>query len=207
MIFIWFCVNNMVYCRQSPARLPEKAGISICRVGKERNIYMNLTEFCSTLDARLSAEPSDEKRLEVLVMAIAQAFKVTPEEVAVFSYDGDQEILRFLWPLRLRNAGSLPLSAHNSLVIETIVNNRATLDNAFSTTPHSSIFEQFRLGPESPPKPIQKIMSVPLAANGRIRGAIQVSRKGTSGYEAGIHFTTKELDALSKVAEVCGRYI
>ncbi|HXE96490.1 MAG TPA: GAF domain-containing protein [Dongiaceae bacterium] len=168
---------------------------------------MTLTEFCSSLDERLSAQPSDKERLEIMVKAISQTFKVRPEEVAIFSFDRELEIIRFLWPLRLRNAGSIPLSAHNSLVIETVLKNRAALDNYFSTTPHSSVFEQFRLGPEIPPMPIQKIMSVPLFANGEIKGAIQISRKAPLGNEAGDNFSTNQLAALSKVAEVCARYI
>jgi len=168
---------------------------------------MTLTEFCTSLDASLSSQPSDMERLDIMVTAIARAFKVSQEEVAVFSFDREQEIIRFLWPLRLRNAGSLPLSAHNSLVAGTILNNRASLDNSFSTTPHSSIFEQFRLGSETPSKPIQKIMSVPLSDNGEIKGAIQISRKGSSVNEAGDNFSTNQLAALSKVAEVCARYI
>lgn len=168
---------------------------------------MTLTEFCSSLDASLSSQPSDKERLEIMAKAIAQAFRVSPEEVAIFSFDREQEIIRFLWPSRLRNAGSLPLSAHNSLVTATILKNRATIDNSFSTTPHSSIFEQFRLGPETPPMPIQKIMSVPLSDDGEIKGAIQISRKGSSGNEAGESFSKNQLAALSKVAEVCARYI
>jgi GAF domain-containing protein len=168
---------------------------------------MTLTEFCNSLDERLSSQPSENERLEIMVKAIAQTFKVRLEEVAIFSFDRELEIIRFLWPLRLRSAGSIPLSAHNSLVIETVLKNRAALDNSFSTTPHSSVFEHFRIGPEIPPMPIQKIMSVPLSDNGEVKGAIQISRKGPSGNEAGENFSRSQLDALSRVAEVCARYI
>lgn len=168
---------------------------------------MTLTEFCDSLESRLSSQPSDVERLEIMAQAIAQAFKIRPEEVAIFSFDRQQEIIRFLWPLRLRNAGMLPLSARNSLVAATILNNRPSLDNSFSTTPHSSIFEQFRLGPEVPPMPIQKIMSVPITLDGDITGALQISRKGPSGGEAGENFTANQLAVLAKVAEVCARYI
>jgi hypothetical protein len=92
-------------------------------------------------------------------------------------------------------------------VASTVRDNRPTLDNSFSTTPHASIFERFRLAPDSPPMPIHKIMSVPLACNGEIRGVIQVSRKGETGNSAGDDFSPGQLAALSSMAEVVARFI
>jgi hypothetical protein len=169
---------------------------------------MKVTEFCSSLDEQLSALTSDKGRLEVMARAVSQAFRVKPEEVAIFSFDSQMEMVSFLWPLQLRNAGTVPLSAHNSLVTKTIRDNRATIDNSFTTTPHASIFEQFRLGPdESSRLPIHKIMSAPLSCNGEINGVIQVSRKGQSGVSAGDDFSSSQLAALTNVAEVVARFI
>lgn len=168
---------------------------------------MKLTEFCSSLEAQLSSLPSDDARLERIVMAISQVYRVTPEEVALFLYDSRMEMISFLWPVRLRNAGTLPLNAHNSLVARTVRETRATLDNSFHTTPHASIFERFRLAPDSPPLPIHKIMSVPLSHNGEIKGVIQVSRKGQNGNSAGDDFTPGQLAALTRMAEVVARFI
>lgn len=168
---------------------------------------MTLTEFCSSLETRLSSQPSDVQRLEIMAHAISQAFKVKPEEVAIFSFDAKLEIIYFIWPLRLRNAGMLPLSAHNSLVAKTVRDNRATLDNTFFSTPHASIFEQFRLEPDTAALPIQKIMSVPFSHNGEIKGVIQVSRKGLSADSAGDDFSPNHLAALGKVAEVVARFV
>ena len=165
---------------------------------------MNLVEFCSRLDVRLSSLPSDTERLEAMANAISQAFKA---EVAIFMFDDKQEIVSFLWPVRLRKAGTLPLSAHNSLVTKTIREKRPFLDNSFFTTPHASIFEQFRLDAETSPQPIQKIMSAPLSRNGEIKGVIQVSRKGPSGESAGDDFSANQLAALNTIAEVVARFI
>ncbi len=101
---------------------------------------MDLAEFCNRLDTRLSSLSMDTERLETMARTVGQAFRVSPEEVAIFAFDGEREIVSFLWPLRLRNAGTLPLSAHTSLVTRTIREKRAFLDNSFSTTPHASIF-------------------------------------------------------------------
>jgi hypothetical protein len=168
---------------------------------------MTLTEFCRSLDAQLSSLSTDLERLESMARAISQAFKVTPEEVAIFSYDDKQEILTFLWPLRLKSAGALPLSSHNALAIKTIRENRAFLDNSFSSTPHASIFEHVRLGAETPPLPIQKIMSAPLSINDEIKGVVEVSMKGLNNKAAGNDFTSDQLLALTKIADVVARYI
>jgi hypothetical protein len=168
---------------------------------------MNLTDFCIDLDKRLEAAGDEKERLEISVKGLVQAFTVTPEEVAIFSFDRTMEILYFLWPLRLRNAGNLPLSVHNSLVTRTVRENQSIVDNSFSTTPHASIFEQFRLGPESSPLPIQKIMSVPLCENGAVKGVIQVCRKGADSASSGEAFSSIQLTALTKIAEVVSRHI
>ena len=165
---------------------------------------MDLAEFCSRLDARLSSLPSDTDRLEAMAKAIGQAFKA---EVAIFMFDDKQEIVSFLWPVRLRKAGTLPLSAHNSLVTRTIREKRAFLDNSFVTTPHASIFEQFRMDSETSPQPIQKIMSAPLSHNGEIKGVVQVSRKGPSSESAGDDFSANQLAALNTIAEIVARFI
>jgi GAF domain-containing protein len=168
---------------------------------------MTLAEYCSNLDAVLKGAASDDERLERMAGAIGQLFRVTLDEVAIFMFDREQEMIRFIWPVRLKNAGALPLSAHASLVARTVRDNRTYLDNSFSTTPHASIFELFRLGPEHPPAPIQKIMSAPAVCDGVIRGVVQVSRKGRTSDDAGRDFTPDELAALASVAEVVARHI
>lgn len=168
---------------------------------------MTLTEFCSTLETKLSSLPSENERLEIMASGISQAFKVKPGEVAIFSYDAADEILHFLWPVKLRSAGKLPYSSYSSLAIRTIRENRAILDNSFYTTPHAAIFEQVRLDPEEPPLPIQKIMSAPLSCNEEIKGVIQVSMKSPDSRSAGNDFTENQLLALVKIAAVVARFI
>jgi GAF domain-containing protein len=168
---------------------------------------MIVAEFCSRLEAQLSSQPSDAERFEIMAKTIGWAFNASPNEVAIFQFDDKEEIVSFLWPLRLRKAGTIPISDHSALVIRTIRQKRAFLDNSFFTTPHASIFEQFRLDPQTAPMPIQKIMSVPLYRDDEIKGVIQVSRKGLSGDSAGEDFSANQLAALVKIAEIAVRFI
>ena len=168
---------------------------------------MKLTELCTQLDTRLQSIASAAERLETIVDVIRQGFKVTQEEVAIFLYDHLTETIHFLWPMRLRSAGSIPITAHNSLAVKTIREKQPFLNNSFSNTPHAAIFEQVRLSPEVSPLPIQKIMSAPLPSQSEIIGVIQVSRKGDSGISAGEDFTPAQLTALSKISECVSRFI
>jgi GAF domain-containing protein len=168
---------------------------------------MKLTEFCSSLDARLTSISSDIVRLETIVEVIRQGFKVSQEEVAILLCDEQMETIHFLWPMRLKSAGFIPITSHNSLAVKTLREKQASLNNTFSGAPHASVFEQVRLAPGLPPQPIQKIMSVPLPYQGKIIGVIQVSRKGVSLSSAGEDFTSSQLTALSQIAECVAHFI
>jgi hypothetical protein len=162
---------------------------------------MNIADFCSELDLQLGLS-SPAERLALAVKMLCKAYKVTPEEVAIFSYDPTQEQLKFSWPEKLKTSGSIPLNAKSSLVARTLREKRGYLDNRFAKTSHGVIFEAF-----SGDSPIQKIISVPMLCNAEPKGVIQVSRKGAEQSKAGADFSQGEMNALLKMAEVIGRHI
>ncbi len=170
---------------------------------------MNIDEFCQKLEAQLAARPAGEERFKTVAQALSQAFRVKADEVAIFSLDAEAQVLRFLWPAKLKSSGLVPLSSADSLVARTARENKAFLNNRFASAAHTSIFEHFRLGSEEggKPLPIQKIISAPLAADGGIRGVVQVCRKGTDAAVAGGDFGKPELSALVKIARVVVQHI
>lgn len=131
------------------------------------------------------------------------------DEVAIFQLDPDTEQLSFLWPLRLRKSGHIPLCSNESLAARSSRERRAFLNNHFATVTHSSIFENFKLSQDAPsrPHPIQKIISAPLEINGQVKGVIQVSRKGVDSNQAGHDFCSNELEALVAAAGVLARQL
>lgn len=158
-----------------------------------------------SLEKQLSSAGSDVEKYEYTVKAISNAFGCTPDEVGIFSLsDG---FLSFIWPMRLRTAGSLPINADKTLAAKTCREGLSVIDNTFQSTPHASIFENFRLHPDFPSVPIQKIMSVPLVRDGKTIGVIQVSRKGTDHAFVGEDFTDIQLRALTRIAEVLACFI
>ena len=163
---------------------------------------MIVRQFCKTIHAQLCSLDSVEEKLESAAKALSQIFGVRPDEVAIFAYDPRFDILRFSWPVQLRSAGFVPLSARDAPVAMTARHRKAFLDNYFSQTPHLHIFETFQLERTSG-LPIQKIMSVPMVREGgELRGAVQISRKGETPASAGLDFTPQDLDALLQLASV-----
>lgn len=163
---------------------------------------MIVQQFCKTIETQLCTPGSYEEKLECAARALSQIFGVRRDEVAIFSYDPRFEILRFIWPMQLRSAGFVPLSARDALVAMTARHRKPFLDNYFAQTPHLHIFETFQLE-RTGGLPIQKIMSVPMEREGgELRGAIQISRKGETLDSAGVDFTPQDLAALHKLASV-----
>lgn len=158
---------------------------------------MKLADFCSELDLQLGLS-APEKKLALASKMLSQAFKVAPDDIALFSFDATRQELKFCWPEKLKNSGLIPLNAKNSLVARTLREKKGYIDNRFAKVSHGVIFEAF-----SASKPIQKIISVPLAD----KGVVQVSRKGAEAKESGPDFNQGELNALQQMAEVLARHV
>jgi len=170
---------------------------------------MKISDFCNRLEDRLASRAAGEGRIELIVQAVHKAFKVSPDEVALFTLDGEAAVLCFLWPLKLRSSGFVPLSSSDSLAAQTARDNRPYLNNRFASAQHASIFESIRLSSDQNgrPDPIQKIISAPLSIEGDVKGVIQVCRKGSDPAKAGPNFSREELDALAEIARSIARYL
>ena len=162
---------------------------------------MNIVEFCAEMDQQLGRS-SQQDRLPLAVKLLCKAFKVEGGDIALFLLDTEEEMLRFIWPEKLRNSGAIPVNAKNSLVARTLRDKRGFLDNRFAKSAHGVIFEAFSGG-----NPIQKILSVPILAGEETQGVIQISRKGADHKDAGADFSQAELTALQKMAEIIGRHL
>lgn len=170
---------------------------------------MDVSDICSDLDLQLGLSVEND-RVQIAAETLSSAFDVSSDEVALFALDKRLEVLRFLWPERLRASGTIPLSSKGSLVARTAHENRAYLDNHFAKTAHSFIFEFVpeKSGKSATCLPIQKILSVPwLDAQGTLKGVIQISRKGPQPTEAGPDFSKEDLLALQRMAEVVSRHV
>ena len=166
---------------------------------------MNPDEFCRQLELRLQGLPSGPARVAEAVRGLQQAFGVGTDAIALVALKGT--VLNFLWPEKLQKVGFIPLNSHDSLVARTVRENRGFVHNRFATARHAGVFEMVQLDQErkEKPRPIQKILSVPLpGADGTVKGAVQVSRKGAKDDPALPDFTPQDLAFLGRLATILG---
>jgi transcriptional regulator with GAF, ATPase, and Fis domain len=160
---------------------------------------------------RSNRKPTEEDIVAV-VKELARMFSVKLHEVAVLEVAQNGTILSFVYPPKLKKAGSIPLSTTNSLATRTVREKRPEMINNFPAQKHPTVFESIALEESADPKapkaerhPIQKIMSVPLLAEGKAVGVIQVSRKGKSPTTAGADFTIRDLTTLVTTAGIIAK--
>lgn len=142
---------------------------------------------------------------------ICKIYSLHEDEVAILRLERNQ--LRFIYPAKLENVGSIPLNTSNSVAARTASSKRAEVINNFAQTKHASVFESVELGQhkqiaigdkkaaaeERATHVIQKLMSVPVVSPTGVQGVIQVSRKGRSAPDAGADFTPADLQKLVQI--------
>jgi hypothetical protein len=142
---------------------------------------------------------------EKIAAALAAEFKVQPDEVGILRVEGDS--LVFVHPAKLHNLGRIPLNTSSSVAVRTLNTKRPEIMNNFTKTKHTSFFEMVDIGGKKDgPKlgkeygTIQKLMTVPVIAAGKVVGVIQVSRKGPTLIVAGPDFGSADLQKLVGMA-------
>lgn len=174
---------------------------------------MDIDAFCQKMEERLCALTDPQTRLTAAVDLLGEAFRVQPDEVAIFTRRQmfDQEVLCFLWPKHLAESASsyVPLTSENSLAVQTFLKDRPFINLTFASTPHASYFEMVPSQKNSGkrPPPIQKTISAPAKTEGGFQGVIQVCHKGGSLEEAGKHFAPQDLERLKRAATVMARHL
>jgi len=151
-----------------------------------------------------TGSPVEVATLGKLAVQIAKAFSVKDDEVAVLALILNDKFLKFVVPTKLQNIGTIPITSTTALAARTARDKRPEVINNFAIAKHSTVFEAVPLG-EQRGDPIQKIMSVPITAENKIIGVIQVSRKGKTLATAGPDFSPKDLSELVAVGNQIGR--
>lgn len=152
----------------------------------------------------IAESPSSDR----VCLKLAQVLNVRRSEVALLRLEKGS--LRFIYPPELRSAGVLPLSG-SAVAARTAATRTPLLSNAFMRVKHVSLFEAVKLGAVEEDRsqdqmPIQKIMSVPVAASGgKVIGVVQISRKGLDASVSGADFTAEDLKQVEQAAEILAR--
>jgi hypothetical protein len=158
-------------------------------------------------EMRKAGGPPTEEALNRLAAQIAKGFNAHKDEVAILRLSADAKMLNFIFPIKLSKVGAIPLTLTQSLAAKTIREKRGEIVNTFSGYKHPTIFESINLSEQERAAPIQKIVSVPLAAEGKVEGVIQISRKARPGEAVGPDFTANDLAELTMVGSILAKYL
>lgn len=161
------------------------------------NLVSELERIATALNEDSGAAP--ELSLASIAEKIAKSLGVRTDELAILGVSRRWRHLHFLVPEALKNVGFIPLSSNSALAARTARDNRANIENNFTVARHAAFFESVNIAGDSG-EAIQKIMSAPISADGKVVGVIQVSRKGPDPASAGPDFLS---DDLAKVLALC----
>lgn len=165
-------------------------------ISKNSNMSTSFS-FVSELERLANAVEADNAdagqiSLPSVAARIAKNMGVKQDEVAILGLSTKWRHLYFLVPEALSKVGHIPLSSNTALAARTARERRAEINNDFAASRHASVFESVKIGAESA-EAIQKILSVPIQADGQVVGIIQISRKGPTARNAGPDFTAADL--------------
>ena len=153
----------------------------------------------------LEKDGLNPKNAERLGAELAKTFGVKEDEVAVLAVTGPT--LKFAYPLKLAQIGTIPMNPTSSVAARTASTKRAEIINNFAQAKHASVFESVELskGPSAGAHDhtahvIQKLMSVPVVTQAGVVGVIQISKKGNSAPAAGPDFTPADIQKLVGIA-------
>jgi signal transduction protein with GAF and PtsI domain len=158
-------------------------------------------------EMRKADGPPTEEALNRLATQIAKGFDAHKDEVAILRLSPNAMVLNFVFPIKLSKVGSIPLTLTQSLAAKTIREKRGEIVNTFSGYKHPTIFESVNLSEQERAAPIQKIVSVPMIAEGKVEGVLQISRKARPGEPLGPDFTPKDLAELTMVGSILATYL
>jgi hypothetical protein len=136
---------------------------------------------------------------------LSKFFGVRPDEVALLRLENG--LLKFLSPVELSTAGTIPISSSTAVAAHTAVTKKIELFNNFTRIKHASIFESIKPvgekeGEDLRPATIYKLMSAPVLDKlESVLGVIQISHKGFDLASSGPDFTLDDLQELELAAK------
>ena len=168
-----------------------------------------VTELERLADGLSDTEQGSPSPLEWSSVAdrIAKNLGVKSDEVGILGLSTKWRHLYFLAPEALKNVGFIPLTSNSALAARTARESRPEIDNNFANARHATVFEGVKTVPGATGEAIQKIMSAPILAGGKVIGVIQISRKGPGVSSAGPDFTPADLGKLLALSKPLGKLL
>jgi len=156
---------------------------------------------------RAEMEDSTELFLDMadrVVKSVAAQCGAKTDEVAILWLTSDSKHLRFLAPKKFVHLGTIPLTKRDSIAVTVFAKKVGEANNNVPLVKHVSFFESVKLRDRV--LPIQKMITVPIVHHGQTVGVAQVSRKGDTASEAGLDFTTHDVEKVQGIFEAVAPY-
>jgi hypothetical protein len=166
-----------------------------------------VTELERLADALGDAERASPIAWSSVAERIAKSLGVRTDEVGILGLSAKWRHLHFLAPEALKNVGFIPLTSNSALAARTVRESRPEIDNNFSAARHATVFEGVKTSSGEPGDAIQKIISAPVLAGGKVIGVIQISRKGSNSATAGPDFTPADLGKVLALSKPLGKLL
>ena len=148
----------------------------------------------------------DSNGLSSFAEKLASLFKVRRDEVAILGLVNGGKFLRFIVPEILSEVGTIPVSSTAALAARTAREKRPEIQNNFAGSRHASVFEGVQMG-RGEGVSIQKIMSMPVLAENKVVGVVQICRKGHTPIQSGADFGSNDLRTLQGLSETLARFV
>ena len=186
--------------------LPAVSSDLQARISFTQHMSKKLADEFEILASSLKSGDASNQQLSISALAerIAKSLHVKSDEVAILAVSEKWRHLYFLVPEALRNVGHIPLSSTSALAARTVRDSRPEIMNNFSTVRHASVFEGIKADSLNA-HAIQRIISAPILAEGKVIGVIQISRKATTVSEAGPEFSADDLGKLLAICKPLGQ--
>ena len=169
---------------------------------------LSLVSELERLAGAISKENDESSQVSLTSVAekIAKTLGVRSDEVAILALSTRWKHLHFLVPEALKKVGFIPLSSGSALAAKTARDSRPEIDNNFIAARHATVFEGVKITGEAA-ESIQKIVSAPILANGKVVGVIQISRKGPDPATVGPDFTADDLGKILALCKPLGKLV
>jgi hypothetical protein len=172
-----------------------------------------MKELLEILGAMVSKKDEVENRRELfhevaerVVKHTCSAFGAKADEVAILITTSDGRHLRFVAPRKFADLGTIPITKRDSIAVNVFAKKAGEAMNNVPMVKHVAFFESVKIR-DRPAAPIQKMITVPIVADGEVVGVAQISRKGETPAEAGPDFTPADLKKAQTLFEEVGPYL
>jgi len=170
---------------------------------------MTLSEtFAAVLGRVLKDETSPDARfrriVDTTIKFVMTTMNVFEDEVAIF-LPTEEDAFRFVAPVPLYEDGS-SFPMEGSLTHKVFAEKSVLICNDVKRRKPLSIYERAKTS-DRHPRPIQKMLAVPLVCESTAVGVLQVSHRGLTIGESGPDFEESDADKLAELARVIGPFM